>query len=586
MKFNMSKGNRFLIVFFLIAGILLPGCSSTKQDASATSSKSKTQMSHSSPDVMFLYINAAKEKILGNLDNAAGIFAEVIRKDGSNHAAMYELADIYVRQKKYSDALFFAKSAATANPRNPWYKELLAEVYQNLKQFSEAGNIYSQLVKDFPERGDYYLNWAQSLLQANKLEEALKVYDKIEEHFGLTRDITLQKQRLYMALKKPEKAIAEVVKFIAANPRDSQLYGILAELYQSQKQYDKAMEAYAKLKEIDPDNPYLHLSLADYYRNKGDNEKSFQELKQAFSNKDLDIDTKLQIIASYYTLFDVNPEMQSQAMELNNILVQTHPEESKVYAVYADFLIRQKKYEEARDNYRKAKKIDSSIYKLHEQILALDEELRDWDGLIADSEEALDKFPEQPLPYLFNGEAKIQKKKYSEGIAALKAGLKLVVEDKKMEASFYSTLGDAYNQMKDYSKSDENYDKALEIDGKNVTVLNNYGYYLSLRGERLDKADSMSKLSNVIVPDNASYEDTYAWILFKEKKYEDAKMWLEKALSHGGDKNATILEHMGDVMFRLGKSSEALEYWIKAKDAGHDVTDLLDKKIADKKLYE
>ncbi|MBK5283890.1 MAG: tetratricopeptide repeat protein [Bacteroidia bacterium] len=294
---------------------------------------------------------------LGNLDNAAGIFAEVIRKDGSNHAAMYELADIYVRQKKYNDALFFAKSAAIANPRNPWYKELLAEVYENLKQFTEAANIYSQLVKDFPERGDYYLNWAQSLLQANKLDEALKVYDKIEQYFGLTRDITLQKQRLYMGLKKPEKAIAEVTKFLSANPRDSQLYGILAELYQSQKQFDKAMEAYAKLKEIDPDNPYLHLSLADYYRNKGDNEKSFQELKQAFSNKELEIDTKLQIIASYYNLFDVNPELQSQAMELNSILVQTHPEESKVYAVYADFLIRQKKYEEARDNYRKAKKL-------------------------------------------------------------------------------------------------------------------------------------------------------------------------------------------------------------------------------------
>ncbi|MBK5283889.1 MAG: tetratricopeptide repeat protein [Bacteroidia bacterium] len=218
--------------------------------------------------------------------------------------------------------------------------------------------------------------------------------------------------------------------------------------------------------------------------------------------------------------------------------------------------------------------------------MALDEELRDWDGLIADSEDALNKFPNQPLPYLFSGEAKIQKKKYSDGIASLNAGLKLVVDDKKMEASFYSTLGDAYHQMKEHAKSDENYDKALEIDSKNATVLNNYGYYLSLRGERLAKADSMSKLSNVIVPDNASYEDTYAWILFKEKKYEDAKMWLEKALSHGGDKNATILEHMGDVIFRLGKTGEALDYWIKAKAAGADVTDLLDKKIADKKYYE
>src|SRR6185369_14771414 len=110
----------------------------------------------------------------------------------------YELADIYVRQKKYSDALFFARSAAASNPRNPWYKELLAEVHENLRQYNDAANIFAQLTKDYPTRGDYYLNWANDLMQANNQTEALKVFDKIEEQFGVNREVSLQKQRMYM----------------------------------------------------------------------------------------------------------------------------------------------------------------------------------------------------------------------------------------------------------------------------------------------------------------------------------------------------------------------------------------------------
>jgi tetratricopeptide (TPR) repeat protein len=246
----------------------------------------------------------------------------------------------------------------------------------------------------------------------------------------------------------------------------------------------------------------------------------------------------------------------------------------------------QKKFEEARDDYHKSLELDGSSYQLYQNIMGLDEQLRDWNALIKDSQEAMEKFPSQPLSYLFNGEAKNFNKKYSEAIESLKAGLKLVVDDKKLESNFYSLLGDAYHELGEHKKSDESYDKSLELDEKNVAVLNNYAYYLSLRGENLAKADSMSKLSNTIIPDNASYEDTYAWILYKEGKFDDAKVWLEKAMSHGGDKNATILEHMGDVLFKLGKTVEAIDYWIRARAAGDDVTEFLDKKIADKKLYE
>ena len=88
-----------------------------------------------------------------------------------------------------------------------------------------------------------------------------------------------------------------------------------------------------------------------------------------------------------------------------------------------------------------------------------------------------------------------------------------------------------------------------------------------------------------MVAGSASYQDNYAWIFFRESKFADAKIWLEKAMQSGGDKNGTILEHYGDVLFKLGDINQALNYWNQAKATG-DHTDLIDKKIADKKLYE
>ncbi len=146
-------------------------------------------------------------------------------------------------------------------------------------------------------------------------------------------------------------------------------------------------------------------------------------------------------------------------------------------------------------------------------------------------------------------------------------------------------MGDAQNQLKNYAASDSAYDAALELDPRNNYVLNNYAYYLSLRNVKLEKAEAMSKKSIEMMPNSSSYQDTYGWILYQMKKYEDAKIWIGKAIANGGEENGTLLEHYGDILYQLHDIENALKYWINAKKAG-GTTDLIDKKIADKKLYE
>ncbi len=555
---------------------------SAKNNKSGGSKLSQTQQA----DVMYIFFNANKEKMLGNLDNAENLFSQVLRQDINNHAAMYNLADIYNQQKKYSDALYFGKKAYTLDSKNEWYARLLVEVYERNHKYADAVLVYQKLTKDYPDRIDFYFGLAEEYIYDNKLQEAIKTYDQIESKIGVTPDVSAQKERLYVKLGKNDKAIAEVQKLVDSDPDNPHYLGIMAALYQAIGQDEKALNLYNKILSTHPDDPYLHLSLADYYRNKGDKDKSYQELKKAFVNKELETETKINILSSYFPLISIDDEMKRQAMELGKLLIENNPNESRVHAVYGDFLSRDKKYEEARKEYEESLRLGEKAFVVYQEILRMDGLLNDTDATIHDSEDALSKFPEQPVAYYFNGVAKIEKKRYDDGVATLNSGLKLVADDTLLDGDFYTALGDAYNTMKEYAKSDENYQKALNLDPKNKYTLNNWGYYLSVRGEKLEKAEEMSKLSMEIEPNSATFEDTYAWIEYKMGKFTDAKEWLEKAFSYGADKSATSLEHYGDVMFKLGDPEKALEYWQKAKQAGDGGSDLLDKKIADKKLYE
>ena len=569
--------------YFLLLSVFIAGCKTSQTGKTSATSK---MLDVQRAEVTTLFFNACKEKIIGNPENAASLFSDVLRKDPNNAASSYELANIYADQKKFADALFFSKSAYNQDKRNSWYALSYAEILQKNKKFNDAAEVLNRLVQDYPNNSDYYFEWANALIYADRPSDAVKAYDKLEMQTGITKEVSLQKTRLYQRMNKNDKAIEELKKLIASDPKDVQPYGMLAEIYQSMGQKDKALETYNVILEIDPKNPYVHLSLADFYRSSGEKEKSVEELKKAFLNSELDVDTKISILSSYYALISIHPELQEQALEMCEILISSHPNEPHAHAVYGDFLNQDKKFAKAREEYIKARDLGSKEFVVYSQILFLDSQLQLWDSLKKDSHDALEIFPDQPVVYFFNGIANIQKKNYSEAIGVLNTGVKMVVDNKNLEGQFYTNLGDAYNELKEYSKSDENYDKALSINPKDANVLNNYAYYLSVRGEQIEKAEQMSMLSNELEPTQASYQDTYGWIMYKENKLDDAKVWIEKSMSNGGNKSAAVLEHYGDILFKLGDSARAIENWQKAKEAGDGASEFLDRKILEKKLFE
>ncbi len=532
-----------------------------------------------------IFIDANKEKLLGNYKNAIELYTTVINKDPGYSAAYYEVARIFQSQNRNAEALLYAKKAVDLYPENIWYQILLSDLYKDNQQYKESSIVWKNIVDKNPDNIDYYYDLANAYLYEKNYTEAIKVYDVIEKKSGITESISLQKQKIYLSLNKFDKAVAEVENLTETFPSETKYLAMLAEMYMSKKDFTKAIIYYNKILEKDPKDKFIHISLASYYRESGDKEKSYQELKKGFSNPNLEIDTKIQILLSYYTITEIYNELKSQAFELADILVKTHPNEAKAYSISGDFLYRDKKFSEAREAFRKVNQIDSSKYEIWETILVINSELNDSIAIINEGERAIELFPEQPLLYLFTGTSYFQTNQLQKALQKLETGVKLVVDNEKLLSQFYTYLGDIYYKNKDYDKAFKAFKMNLEIDPENVYVLNNYTYYLSLQNEELDKAEQMGRKLNNLEPNNSSYQDTYAWVFYKLGKYDEAKKWILKSLENGGNENDIILEHAGDIYYKTGDTTKAYEYWLKAKKAGNG-SEFLQKKIDEKKLYE
>ncbi|MCC7332706.1 MAG: tetratricopeptide repeat protein [Flavobacteriales bacterium] len=568
----------------IILSIFFAGCGASKTQ----SQTKKTEKEISEQDKMkfdFLFFNANKEKMIGNNQLATNLFQQCIELNPTVAAPYYELANLFENNNQNKEAEGYVKKAVDIDGKNYWYRYLYAFILQKNNKIEESSKQFQILLQNDPGNIDLLYGLAGTQLFSGKYEESIKTYDLIEKEVGITEEISLQKQKIYIKLNNIEKAAGELKKLAQHFPDEIKYKGFLADMYLANNMTEKAFEIYQEILAKNPNDPLSHLALYEYYKNKGDKENALKELKLVFENKDFGIDTKMQVLLYYYSASEKDVEQKKEAYELSQLLIKAHPNDAKSYTIYADLLYRDKKLDSAKENYLKAIEFDSSKFAIWNQVIMIESELMDIDGMLKHSKTAIDLFPSQPIFYFFYGISNLQKKNFKEAADYLTIGKDYSHNNQPLLAQFYANLGDCHNQLKEYEKSDGFYDKALSIEPNNIYVLNNYSYYLSLRGENLDKAEKMSAKTNELEPNQPNYEDTYAWILYKQGKYIAAKEWLEKAITNGGKTNAVIIEHLGDVNAKLGDINKAVELWINAKSLG-DTSDLLDKKINDKKLYE
>ncbi|WP_229209025.1 tetratricopeptide repeat protein [Dyadobacter sediminis] len=517
-------------------------------------------------------------------DRALPVFEKLVQANGNDAAGHYLMATALVKMEKFDEAITASKKAYDLNKENIYYAQQLAELYAKRRKYSEAAGIYETLLSKNPSNIQYGIELAAIYVFNDQFDKAIDTYNILEKTLGITEEITRQKQQLYLRQNNLEKALAEGKKLIASEPAEVSYRVELAEMLIAN---DRIVEAVAPLEEalkINPDEAQAHVLLADIYRRNGDVQKCNQELKLVFANPNLDADPKIRVLSGYLKMLKTPAEL-GEAVTLIRQLSETHPNEPRAHVIYGDLLARQDKKAEAREMYLKAAYADASDFAVWGAILQLDGDLNQVDSMLVHSEKALEVFPNQGMFWYSNGTAHLIKKQYKEAISSLEESLRLISDKPEMIPYINAQLGDAYNGLGEHAKSDAAYELALKGNPDDDHVLNNYSYFLSLRREKLDLALKMSEKLVQQHQNNPTYLDTHAWVLYIRKEYKKAKEFLEKAMLDSNSVSGTIVEHYGDVLFKLGERDNAVAQWKKAKRMG-ETTELLDKKIATGALHE
>lgn len=539
-------------------------------------------------ELMFasLYIDGCAARMKGNVNEALKIFNQCLKYNPNSIPLKYELATVNKILGINDLALAYAKECAAAEPKNYWYQLILADCYRALKQFNNSVKVQEQLEKNFPDNYEFKENLAIEYSIIGQFDKSYSLYNELEKKYGINEQITINKIKILNQENKQDEIEKEINRLISSSPDNPTYLTYLAEHYENIKKPEKAKEVYNKIIEIDPRNPTVHLALSDYYKLKGNDAQAFEELKMAFSNPDLDVQTKYGINLLYYDAALNYPESPyyTQGMELAKLMVKVHPSASEANGIYADFLFLNKRYSEAADFYYRSALKDKSDFKTWEKLLICNKKLVRYDSLEKHSFEALELFPNHALIYYYNGLANMQLRNYKKAIQSFNDGMEFIVDDKFMLSGFYSNLGDAYYYTQDFEKSDKAFDDALKINSDNETVLNNYAYYLGQRKIQLDKAEKLAKRCIELKPNEANYMDTYGWILYLQAKYAVAEPWLLKA-SQLNPGNPNILEHYGDCLAMLKKTNEAISAWEEAIKAGGNA-ERISKKIKNKGINE
>ena len=584
-----SKERLFGILLIVISSGAVSSCKVAKTvSASAVTVSTDTTEIKLSEDARkefeYLFIEGLKQRTLENLDDAIKIFSRCLEIDPRSSATLYEMANIHVSKGDFQSSMFLLEKAVSINPDNQYYRLLLVKVYQQNKLFDKAASEYDVLSKLIPDNPDYPFYQAALLTMAGKNDQALAMYNQLEKKMGISEPIAVGKQQIYIQLGNKPAAYAEIEKLIQANPTVSKYYGLLADMYLADKNREKALENYNKILKINPNDGFVHLSIASYYLEVNDSLKAYEHIKSAFRNSVLELETKAQMYM-LLTQPGTTKISEQQQLELLHILIETHIDDERPRALMVDYLLNKKQPEEARKQLRLVLDMKKDNYMYWERLLLINSDLLDWQSISEDSKKALEYFPEQPLIYILKSVGLLQQKKYDELLTVLDSGIVHAKNDPKILSQLYTYRAEAYYNLKRYNEAFDVFDKVVELDPENYMAMNNYAYYLSLRGERLGIAEKLSAKVVQANPDNATYLDTYAWVFFIKKDYQLAKFYMETALSKDTESSAVLVEHYGDILFYLNEKENALTHWRKSLKMGND-SKILKQKIAEKRYIE
>ena len=581
----MNKKNS---IWLLVAVWTLVSCGTVKstreKPAVALAQSSLTPEQQRKYDYFFLEAMRLKEK--KDYASAFGLLQHCLDIHPNAASALYEVSQYYMFLRQVPQGQEALEKAVANAPDNYWYSQGLASLYQQQNELDKAVTLLEQMVVRFPAKQDPLFNLLDLYGRQEKYDEVISTLNRLEKRMGKNEQLSMEKFRIYLQMKDDKKAFQEIESLVQEYPMDMRYQVILGDVYLQNGKKQEAYDVYQKVLAAESDNPMAIFSMASYYKQTGQEELYQQQLDTLLLNKKVTPDTKVGVMRQMIVENEQADKDSTQIIALFDRIMKQEQDDPQIPMLYAQYLLSKNMESESVPVLEQVVDLDPTNKAARMMLIGAAVKKEDYKQIIKVCEPGIEATPDALEFYYYLAVAYNQAEKPDSVISICKRALEHTTADSKKEivSDFYSILGDMYHTQKQMKEAYAAYDSALVYNPSNIGALNNYAYYLSVERRDLDKAEEMSYKTVKAEPNNATYLDTYAWILFEKGNYAEARIYIDNAMkSEGGDKSDVIVEHCGDIYYMTGDVDGALTYWKKALEMGSESKTL--KQKIEKKKY-
>ena len=534
------------------------------------------------------FLEAMMQRHKGNADATFDLLKRCVEIDSTQAAAYFYLSQCYNALRNKEKALECLEKATRIDEGNATYHEMLAGTYLASNKLEEGKVELEALRRISPSRDNVDQILVELYKQTADYGSAIRLLDEMERADGKNERISEKKSEIYTSQGNRKAAIKEMKELTEQYPNDLNLKVKYAVTLMNNGQEKKGVELIKAVMNEEPNNAMAQFAMLDYAIVNDNDELAENIGKQLLVNTNTDPQTRIYLLQTMVKQFESGGKDSTAVLALfDEVLASPNADEDAAMMKAA---------------YMEAKKMpEDSISNALERVLQIAPDnvtarLRlvqnawkadDKDKVIELCSQARLYTPEEMIFYYFQGIAYYQKEEDDKALDAFDNGTKVINDESNPDivSDFYAMMGDILHKKGMEQEAYAAYDSCLQWKDDNLSALNNYAYFLSQSNTQLDKAEQMSYKTIKAEPENSTYLDTYAWILFMQGRYSEAKIYIDQALQHLETKegNSVYYEHAGDIYYHTGNVDEAVEKWREALQIDPD-NDVLKRKVEQRKI--
>lgn len=528
----------------------------------------------------YVYVEAIKQKLMGNSSDALKYFEQCIQIKPQSDASYFQMAQILISSGDINNGKKMCAKALSIDPENIWYLMMMAGVYYQDHKLDSAIIYYENAVKYFPDKEDLKLTLGNLYSENRNFSKANTIYNSLDKEFGVNESSTVAEVRNFMAEGKYDEAMAKAQLLVKQYPANILYNGLVAEIYRGKGEIENARSVYEQMIENNPDDPQTQLSICDFMISEGDYSQLFEFMNTVMLNNKVSREDKISLLAKLIEIPEVVKDYGDNLMLTIMILEANFKNDDIIPLLRPELLVKQNKLNQASERLEEIIKGRPDDYFAWEKLLLVYLQKEDWQKLLTKGRECATMFNRSFLAKILYANAAIETGNYPVAIDELKKAEILAGSDKDMLNQVLTMRADAFYRMKDYSKAFEVFEQALKSNSEDLTVMNNYAYYLAEQNTKLKEAEEMAKKVIETEKNNNTFLDTYGWVLYKRGKYREAAKVMDEIINSADKPDAEYYEHYGYILKKLGQCKEAVKYWKLALDLD-STKSTLEKEIKD-----